>query len=76
MRVEWDAADVRCGRIVGKPSCTERWMIGYVVSEGNNRLCLVSLADGMVIEHGAKEVIALALNTSALLPAELLERAK
>lgn len=74
MKIEWEAADIKPGRIVGKPGRGERWMIGYDATVATDRdgprWCLVSLSDGMVQSRHTKEMLAKKLTLSGELPVE------
>lgn len=74
MKVTWEPADCKAGRVVGKPNICERWMIGYHAghSSEENR-AFISLTDGMVLEPRTRGQLVLLLNEGEYLPAELLE---
>jgi hypothetical protein len=62
MKVQWEASDIRAGRIVGKLDRTERWMIGYIGHGGD--YALVSMFDGMICEKMSAQQMADTLNKS------------
>ena len=55
MKIEWEAEDIKPGRVVGKPDRTERWLIGYIPGKAPQHYVLVSLSDGMVSSMCAGE---------------------
>lgn len=75
MKVQWEEADIRPGRIVGKADRTERWMIGYatwVEAGDKHRWCLISTSDGMTNGPQSADLLATYLNSTGEMPAELL----
>lgn len=88
MKITWELADIKPGRIIFKPDCgmSGVWMIGYRVNPDDgvpsraaqpNFYGLVSLADGMFLPvgSGSKEAIVQHLNNVAVyLPVELSEK--
>lgn len=77
MKIEWEIADIKPGRVVGKPGRKERWMIGYVAADQTeHRWTLVSLSDGMIQIPRSADLLATSLTESGELPAEVLPRAE
>lgn len=75
MRVIWEAADIKPGMRVGRPGCTEIWMVGWIqadIPRTEHTYCLVSLADGAIRPYGSKHKLAFSLNEGNLLPASSL----
>ena len=68
MKIEWEADDIRPGRMVGRPGRNERWMIGYIIQEKEVPYCLISVQDGMVVKLGSAESAAEHLNASGDVP--------
>lgn len=78
MRVTWEETDIRAGRIVGKPTRQERWMIGYChghQADSKTERCYTmnSLTDGMVQTPIPAKTLAVSLTESGELPFELFE---
>ena len=84
VKVTWSEKDIKYGRVVGKVSVIERWMIGYIVisklcfphsfSSPNNTYCLNRLSDGVVIPFASKELLVQILNEGEYLPIEIMGR--
>lgn len=63
MKITWEAYDIRCGLIVGKPHTKERFIIGYLadrsgLEDKEARFTLNSLVDGMVMGPYTVEALA------------------
>lgn len=75
MKIEWSAADIKAGIIVGKPERQERWMIGYLAhATDEHRWCLVSQNDGMVTSIQSASLMAIYLTAEGEMPAILFDR--
>jgi hypothetical protein len=74
VKIQWEPDDIRTGRRSRKPGCHETWVIGYEVIDERDRLCVISILDGMVARSrmSAAEV-ARYLTEAGHHPVELLE---
>lgn len=75
MKIIWEEGDIRPGRRVGQAGMLERHIIGYRPERSDtHRYCLVSLADGMVMNTAFPKIeLCKTLNLMELVPEELLE---
>ena len=74
MQVIWEDNDIIAGRIYGKKSIKEKWIIGYrsdLLTPG--RYVSISLSDGCVTSPLTKESFADMLTRNKYLPQEVLE---
>jgi hypothetical protein len=66
MKIEWEAADIKPGRLLRKEDCgiTGFVMIGYKFTKEGNEYGLVSLSDGAFqrANNGSKDSLAIELN--------------
>lgn len=82
MKYIWEADDIKPGRMLGTTTRGERWIIGYREAEVIHDRCdldathrayvLISLSDGMVTAPRTAETMAVHLNESGEIPAEML----
>lgn len=78
MKIVWEPEDIRVGRRVCTPGCSETWMIGFeIIDKFANRFCVVSLADGMISRSRmSAEEVADYLTKAGNHPVELLTKEK
>lgn len=69
MKVQWEKNDLRVGRVVGRVTSRERWVIGY--NPADDARALVSLDDGMIMSYTIDEMLN-RLNDGQFLPKEIL----
>lgn len=73
MKVLWEENDIKPGTQFGKPSISERSIIGFLAAEqGNSRYLVVSLSDGMTLPAMTKHEMSIWLTEGGYQPAVLL----
>ena len=73
MKFVWEEKDIILPRKYSKPGIQEVWMLGWI-SDIPNRICSISMLDGMIVEHGqSRSVTAELLTKNGYVPLEYME---